>query len=379
LKETRPLTDIVVLDFSRLLPGPYCSLVLADLGATVVKIEQPGTGDPLRHIAPFGSDGVGVLFSLVNRGKKSLTLDLKTKQGREIVLQLATRSDVLLESFRPGVMKRLGLDYERLVSACPQLVYASLSGYGQQGPLAGRAGHDVNYAALAGLLDALNRPDALPRVAPVPLADLSSALWATIAILGALHGTETTHRAIHLDLSMLDSIAALTLLPYMGTAPSGKLLPQSAIPTSAWACYGVYRTADGRLLSLGALEHGFWEAFCIAAGHPEWRDRQFAADQGALSAEVAAELGGHPLTYWQERLADVDCCCELVLTTEEALVHPQLRHRGFGRAGWAKTALGPDPVSGTAAPSLGHDNAEVLGRIGYGADDVERLKLQGVI
>ncbi len=375
-----PLDGLLVMDLSRLLPGPYCSLMLAHLGATVIKIEEPGTGDPMRHFPPVGADGTSQLFTIINQNKMSLTLNLATPEGQRILRQLAGQADVLLESFRPGVMDRLGLNYGRLSAENPRLIFVSLSGYGQEGPFAQRAGHDINYGALTALLKQFSTAETPPRATPLPLADLSGSLWTAVAILAALHQQDVTGRGTHLDMALLDGVAALSLLPFVGCC-TGDLHtePPSLLPTDSWACYGVYQTADDRSMALGALEPKFWQAFCTAVGREEWSPRQFAGDQAGLRSEVAALFRTQGQDYWVQQLSQVDCCCDPVLTVAEALAHPQLLCRGLIQPGYAPLPLGTRSGNRLPAPSLGQHTAEILGRLGYDDAAVSDLRERGVL
>ncbi|MEA3341238.1 MAG: CoA transferase, partial [Chloroflexota bacterium] len=233
------ILDARVLDLSRLLPGPYCSRILADFGAEVIKIERPGEGDWLRHMPPL-AEGESVLFQNLNRGKKSLTLNLKSDTGRAIFLRLVETADALLEGFRPGVMERLGLGYETLSRTNPRLVYCSLSGYGQEGPYQQRAGHDLNYIGLAGLLDLTGAQEGPPTIPGAQVADLAGALWAAVGILLALLARERTGRGQRVDGSFLG--AALSCLPAGIAQHAGRQAMErgSGNLTGGLICYHVY-------------------------------------------------------------------------------------------------------------------------------------------
>jgi alpha-methylacyl-CoA racemase len=373
------------LDLSRLLPGPYCSRILADLGFEVIKVEPPGGGDWSRHVPPLDPErGEALLFGALNRGKKSLTLNLKVPEGRAIFLQLVDTADVLLETFRPGVMARLGLDYEGLAERNPRLVYCSLSGYGQTGPYCARAGHDLNYQGLAGLLDLTGWRDQPPGMPGAQVADLGGALWAAVGILAALLAREQTGRGQRVDGSLLGCALAYLSLPlsrYLGGQPMQR--GASAL-NGGLICYNVYQTGDGRYVTLSALEPNFWAAFCSAAGCQELLDQQFAP---ALPGEPAydqlcALFRTRSREEWGQALADVDACCEPVYQVGEALDSPQVQALGILAGGRflppIRLSEREAPEPGTA-PALGEDAAAILAELGYDAREVTSLRERGVV
>ncbi|MBC7248722.1 MAG: CoA transferase [Anaerolineae bacterium] len=382
------LTGIRVLDLSRLLPGPFCSMILADFGAEVIKIEEPVRGDYMRSIPPLARQE-GAVFLAVNRNKKSLTLNLKTEAGRRIFMQLARTADVLLEGFRPGVMARLGLDYAALREVNPRLVYCSLSGYGQAGPYRQRAGHDLNYIALGGVLSLLGGEDCPPTVPGVQLADLCGGLWAALAITLALLARERTGVGQYLDVAMLDSVVSLLTVPaavhFLGGNVDGGPRPA---PATGQANYNVYRTRDGRYMTLGALEVKFWRAFCQAVGREDWIERQ---DDDRLVGEVQALFATRTLAEWEELFTGQDVCCEPVHTLEEVFADPQVQARGMlvevehPLEGGLKQLGMPIKLSGTPGtvrtppPRLGEHTEELLRALGYNAEAIADLREQGVV
>ena len=375
-----PLQGVRVLDLTRLAPGPFASLALTDLGAEIIKIEEPSRGDPLRYLLVSGTDHRNVLFDLLNRNKKSLTLNLKTHEGKAILLELARGADVLLEGFRPGVMKRLAQDHPALSTVNQSLVYVSISGYGQTGPHRSRAGHDLNYLAQGGLLAITGTPDGPPAVPGVPVADFVSGLWAALGVIAALLGREHTGRGQYLDVSMLDSVVALLNVPLADWLATG-CVPQRGkmLLSGKQACYNVYETADGEHMALGALEPHFWQAFCVAAGREDWLDRQNDVDQASLIADLAALFCTQPRAYWTALFTAHDCCCEPVLSLDEVFTHAQVVHRGLLRDGRLATPLARQGVSLVPAPELGEHTAEILAELGYAPEDVEDLQQRGVV
>lgn len=284
----RPLDGLAVLDLTRLLPGAAATQLLANYGAEVIKIEAPGVGDYARHMPPL-IDGEGAVFRASNRGKRSVALDLKNPRDAEAFRRMAAGADVLIEGFRPGVMRRLGLDYEALRPLNERLIYASLTGYGQSGPYAAQAGHDVNYLALGGLLG-LTGPEDAPAIPGAQVADLAGgALQAVIGILLALEARHRTGRGQHVDVAMLDGVAWLMTLPLAVYSATGHS-PERARTTLSgrYACYNLYRAREGRWLAVGALEPKFWAALCQRLGCPEFEADQFA--EGSRQAEIKSAL-----------------------------------------------------------------------------------------
>jgi crotonobetainyl-CoA:carnitine CoA-transferase CaiB-like acyl-CoA transferase len=381
------LAGVRVLDLTRLLPGPFCTLLLGDLGADVVKLEEVRGGDPARHYPPLIGD-TGSLFLLVNRNKRSLTLDLKTAAGRALFLRLVDQFDVVVESFRPGVMGRLGLGYAVLARQNPRLIYASLSGFGLSGPYRDRAGHDLNYVALAGILgynvDAEGKP--FPLAAQV--ADLGGGTLAALAILAAVIARQTTGRGQAVDVSLFAS--AFSWLPTLVASlfASGRAsAPGAPLLAGGLPQYNVYRTADGRYLSLGALEPKFLVAFCERVGRPD----VVSMPTDRMCEELRAMVAQRTLAEWVDVLQGVDTCYAPVNTLDEALQDPQvgalrlLTHVEHARLGALSQIAPPFDLSDTPAgvrrppPDLGEHTQEVLGEIGVTAAEVAALRERGVV
>jgi alpha-methylacyl-CoA racemase len=366
-----PLAGTRVLDLTRLYPGPYATMLLADLGADVVKVEDRAAGDYLRDISPGQ-------FEALNRGKRSLSVDLKQPAAVELVLRLAARADVLVESFRPGVLDRIGCGPAALLVRNPRLVVCSISGYGQNGPYAGRAGHDIDYIALAGVL-ARNGLGVVPVLPGVQVGDFyGGSQQAVIAILAALLERERSGRGRHLDVAMCEGAMGL-LLPHFGALAAGHA-PQARgedVLSGSRPCYRVYACKGGGAVVLGALEPKFWERFCLAVSQPDWVPRQLDRD---LAAEVDELFLGATRDEWVQRLAAADCCLEPVLEPAEARVHPQAQARGvFLDSAQMRTLPALcDPASGPA-PQRGEHTDEVLRENGLSAADVEALRAAGAL
>lgn len=367
-----PLDGITVLDLSRLLPGPYATQVMADLGADVIKVEDPAGGDYLRHMPPLAGEH-SALFLALNRGKRSVTLDLKTPAGVAGFMHLLASAHVVVESFRPGVMKRLGLDFDTLVNARPQLVYCSISGYGQDTPDALRAGHDLNYVARAGVLGyapAGQQP-------AVQLADIGGgSLWALVQVLAAVRRAERTGQGAHLDISMTDGAwSFLTMSLAAHTATGTPMVPGGDMLNGGLPCYRVYTSSDGVPISVGALEPKFWVALCRALGKPDWEPR--GLECGHAGADMVtllqSALGAQTAAHWRAFFAPLDCCVEVANAPGQAHAQdPSLRVRGLttvveqpgsGRVELPVTPLkvrGYAPAYDRPAPALGQDNAALL-------------------
>ena len=343
----RCLAGIRVLDLSQYLPGPYAGQILADLGAEVVKVEPPA-GDPLRRMPPLDGDGLSAFYKLINAGKTVVRLDLKAAAGKAAFLDLVDRADALIESFRPGGLARLGLGAEALRARNPRLVHCALSGYGQSGPAALKAGHDINYMALAGGL-ASSGTAARPVGAHPPIADFASGMQAALTVLAALLGRERGGQGAAIDISIAETVLAWQSLVLTAAGrPGGEAARGRGRLSGGAACYQIYQTADRRFVTLGALEAKFWANFCRALGREDWIERQSQAlPQTELIAEVAEAIAARPLAEWEALLAGVDCCYQAVLEPAEVPDDPQVRARGLLRA-----YPGPEPRVEVAFPAL---------------------------
>ncbi|MDB5368951.1 MAG: hypothetical protein JWP20_509 [Roseomonas sp.] len=340
---------IRVIDLSAFLPGPLASLLLADMGAEVLKVEPP-SGDMMAQIGPRDAKGQPVFYGAVNAGKTVRQMDLKQPEARDEFLTLVASADVLIEGFRPGVMRRLGLDYPVLREVNPRLIYCSLNGYGAEGPMSQAAGHDANYLALSGILHRNGSVE--PSFYDPPLADSAGSLFSVIAILGALRARDADGCGSRIDIGLADAAMPLQLFPIAEHGATG-VVPQrgGGFLNGAAAFYQVYALGDGRHVMLGAVEPKFWFAFCQAAGHPEWISRQHdPMPQHALIADVAGVLGTLTLNECLARFGEADCCLSPVLDLGEALASPHHTARGVVRKGPAGDcqALFPAHVNGEA-------------------------------
>ena len=395
---TAPLDGVRVLDLSRLLPGPVCTLHLADLGADVVKVEDTGAGDYARALglAPTGDGRAppkapSAFFRMVNRNKRSLALNLKASAGRDAFLRLARHADVIVESFRPGVVDRLGVGYAAVAALNPRIVYCSITGYGQTGPYRDRVGHDINYLGYAGVLDQTGISGGPPALSNLQVADLlGGAMNASTAILAALFGASRTGNGTHVDIAMTEgslahNIFALHAIETLGHSQArGEDLLTGGVP-----CYGVYATQDGRHLAVGALEDKFWHTLCEALDRPDLVAGQLATGRAgtAVRQQLAAIFAQQTQAHWIERLAAVECCVTPVLSLDETLADPQVRARDMvvtGADGIRQYAP-PFRLSGHAfaiarpAPAQGQHSVEILRETGFTDAEIAALSAGGTI
>lgn len=381
-----PLDGVRILDLTRLLPGGLCSLILCQLGAEVVKLEDTAAGDYLRHYPPVRG-GMGGAFYALNRGKRSLAVNLKHPEGRQLLLRMLPRYQVVLEGFRPGAMDRLGLGYETLRAAHPEVILCSISGYGQTGPMAQKAGHDLTYLALSGALAPGGEAGGAPAIPGVQVADMAGgALWPVIRILAAL----MQGGGCHLDVSMAEGALSL-LLPALGDLAFGAppLRRGEGLLNGGSALYRPYRTADGAHLAVAPLEPKFWLALAGALGMEARGDEALAPPehQERLAEELAETFAGKTRAAWTDELAQVDACLEPVLELEELADHPQHRARGVfhtvqdpeqGEVTLPRLPMeGEEP--GGPAPGHGEHTDQVLAEAGLASKEIEALRESGAI
>jgi alpha-methylacyl-CoA racemase len=380
-----PLEGVRVLDLTRLLPGPYASLVLADLGARVDKVEDTGAGDYLRLAPPLVGDTSG-LFLALNRGKRSCCLDLKKESARGALLRMIGHYDVLFEQFRPGVMDRLGLGHAALLQHNPRLVVCALTGYGQDGPLAARAGHDLNYLGRAGVLGFQGPPGGPPQPPGFQLADVGGGLWSVIGILAALHERAGTGRGRVVDVAMVDASMGFASVG-IGQLLAGHTPARGDEPlTGGLSIYGTYATKDGRFVTLGALEPKFWLAFCAGVGiEPSLEPLAPGPHQVAWKERLRAVFTARTRAEWEAFGAEHDCCVEPVLEPEELADDPQLRARGmffevdspWGPLRQLRTPLADRAVSPAPPPRLGEHTDAILREAGLDDAAIATMRAEG--
>lgn len=396
---TLPLEGVRVLDLTRLLPGGFCSLLLADFGADVVKVEDTGMGDYIRWSPPYveGADDSarGALFLALNRNKRSVRIDLKNDRGREVLLRLARDADVLLEGFRPGVLDRLGVGYDVLLEANPGLVICPITGYGQDGPNRDRSGHDLNYLSLIGVLDMQGEgPEHMPVPGAGQMADLGGGgLMAAFGVLAALHHRDRTGQGQVVDVSMADGalswMAMVAPRVLMGEQPPAR---GRDTLTGGYVCYRPYRCADG-WVTLGALEPKFFQAWCRGVGREDLAEHQFAAPGSDAHVQIQGVFMERTREQWQAFADEVDCCLEPVLDLREALDSELVRARGMVVEIEQPGAERPVPLLGVPVkmsatpgdphrlpgPALGEHTEEVLREAGLSEDEVADLLGAGAV
>ena len=386
------LDGVRILDLTRLLPGPYASQLLADAGADVIKVEDTGAGDYARHGEPETERGVGRLFDAVNRGKRSVAIDLKSEAGREAFYRLAADADGVFESFRPGVVDRLGVGYDDVREHNPEVIYCSLSGYGAEGPYADRVGHDLNYVGVAGLLDMTRAsPAEAPRIPGYPIADMAGGAFAAFSIVGALASRELGNTGgEHLDVAMTDVVASFSQAVAADALAGENPRPGETPLTGRDPWYDVYEAADGRYLTLAALESKFWEAFCAAIDREDLIDAHGTndpAEREALREELEAVFAGQSRDAWLDDLADVDAAIGPVNTPAEMAEDPQLDARGLirradgapARVGFPARSTAEPDAADESIPGHGEHTDELLDECGYSSEERAAMRAEGAI
>lgn len=381
------LSGIRVLDLTRLLPGPFATLVLADLGASVDKVEDPTQGDYTRHTPPVVA-GMGAAFHALNRGKRSLVLDLKKPDGVTTLRRMLASYDVLFEQFRPGVLDRLGLGHASLLEANPRLVVCALTGYGQNGPLRDRAGHDLNYLARSGVLGLQGPADAKPQIPAFQLADVSGGLWSVIAIVSALYERDRTGKGAILDIAMLDSVVPFATIALSRLLGGENPLRGNEILTGGSAAYDTYLTSDGEAMTLGALEPKFLLRFCQAAGIEADLSAVIPGPhQPDLKQKFRDTFAKKTRAEWEAFSREHDCCLEPVLRPDEILADEHIRARNLFFDGefagetvrYYRTPVSPSAPSTTPAPTQGEHTDAILTDSGFAPDEIAKLRVDGVI
>jgi len=377
------LSGVTVLDLSRLLPGPYCSMILADHGARVIAIEDK---------KQYAKDGL--FLPNVGRNKEHMTLDLKSEAGREIFGRLVKDTDVVLEGFRPGVVKRLGVDYEAVRRINPAIIYCSVTGYGQTGPFAGKAGHDVNYLGYAGILEILGEANRPPAIPGVQFADMAGGgMNAAIGILLALFAREKTGQGQYIDISMTDSMVSLLPVALIWQQFSGQFPKRgNAMLSHRYACYNTYGTADGRYIAVGAVESQFWKTLCEHLGLPQYIPLQYDEERKEEIITVLREtFRQKTMAQWEAEFSQMDVCVSGINSLKEVLTEPLFREREMvveltGANGHPEKALGvPVKLSQTpgavrnASIGFGADTESILHEYGYTTEQIRQFTEADVI
>ncbi|MBO9315285.1 MAG: CoA transferase [Chloroflexus sp.] len=390
---TSALSDLLILDFSRVLAGPYATMVLADLGARVIKIEQPGLGDETRQWGPpFTEDGLSAYFIAVNRNKQSVTLNLKHPDGQAIARTLAQRADVLIENFLPGTMARLGLSYDDLRIVNPRLIYCSITGYGQYGPDAHRPGYDTVIQAEGGLMSITGDPDGPPMKTGVAIADITTGLYATTSILAALHYRTLSGEGQYIDLALFD--VQLSWLANVASAYliSGQPPRRYGNAHATIVPYQPFAAADGYIMIAVGNDRQF-ARFCQVLDRPEWvTDERFATNPARvinrerLIAAIAEIIAREPVAVWVEKLHAADVPCGPVNDIPTALHSRQAQARAMVQQIDGIRMVGPAPVFSatpatirSAPPVLGADTEAVLAEFGYSAEQIRRFRAEGIV
>lgn len=390
--QSLPLADLQILELAGMIPGPYATMLLADLGAEVVKVEEPKSGDYQREFGPE-TDGVNHRFANYNRNKRSIAIDLKTDRGREVLLELAEESDALIEGFRPGVVDRLGIGYDDVAARNPEIVYCSLSGYGQDGPYRDWVGHDINYLGIAGMLSMTGEEDGPPVPPGYPISDFAGGLFAAFTMLASLRKRDRTGEGEYVDVSMTDVAASWSsqLLPMVaqGEEPTrGRTLVTGEDPA-----YTIYECADGEYITVGALEPVFWENLCRELSMEEYEtaDRSDPEVREEIRSRLEAEFERKTRDEWLEELDEtelpvgpVNAPDEMLCEDEQIAARDLVREQNVDGAELPVVAspfeLASDPETiRSAAPEHGGDTEELLERLGYDGDKIDGLLADDVV
>ncbi|KPV63927.1 MAG: formyl-coenzyme A transferase [Candidatus Bathyarchaeota archaeon BA2] len=387
------LSGVRVLDLTRLLPGDYCTMILGDMGAEVIKVEEPGLGDYIRWVPPL-INGQSICHLMLNRNKKSMKLNLKSEKSKEVFFKLVEKSDVVIECFRPGVVKSLGIDYESVSKVNQRIVYCSMSGYGQDGPYRDLPGHDVNYLGYGGVLGITGPSGGAPVIPGIQIADLTTGLMTVMAILAALLARERMGRGQYIDVSFLDVVTSLMVLPaafYIGEEKSpkrGEWLLNGGFP-----CYNIYETKDGKYITIGCLEPQFWTNLCNVLGVMSFAGHQYTNDEAKLREmfqTIREIFKTRTLDEWLKLLSKEDVPCGPVYDLDEVFRDPQILHRKmiveveYPGVGKIKQLGTPVKFSKTPCemrsppPSFGEHTEQILKWLGYSEREILNMRGKGV-
>lgn len=384
------LTTLKILDFTTLLPGPYATMLLADLGADVIHVEAPYRPDLIRQTPPFGTDGQSAWHSLLNRNKRSLALDLKQPKAVEVVKRLVQTYDIVIEQFRPGVLDRLGVGYAALRAVKPDLIYCAISAYGQDGPYRDRAAHDINLVALSGMMSHAGRKLAGPAPLPVQVADIGASYNAITGILAAVIHRLQTGAGQFVDISMFDTALAWNAVAATSYLVGGQEPEREGWLLNGGSAYDFYRTADERYLAVGSLEPKFWQGFCQALGFTPAGGRQLEQSDPQVKATIQAIVATRTLAEWLSVFAELDVCVEPVLNVGEAVTHPQAQARQMivnvpqpdgamqpQTANPLKFSTGQAHYRHTGA-TLGEHTVGIMQELGYNSAEIQALQQAGL-
>ena len=371
------LKDVKVIDLSNLLPGPFCSLFLADLGADVIKVESLN-GDPMRRFEAE-QNKPSPYFLALNRNKKSMALNLKTNEGKKIFMKLAKYADVIIEGFRPGKVDALGVGYNQVKKINPKIIYCSITGYGQKGPYKNKAGHDLNYNSLSGVLDVISKK---PFVPGVQIADVGSGLIAAFSIVSALFSREKNNKGCYIDVPVLDGALSLIGMHVAHRYLSGN---SQTVLSGSKACYNVYETKEGKFASLGAIESKFWHVFCQAAERKDLIKKQFGSSVNAIK-EMRDLFKTKTLKEWLQLNKKHDFCCEPVKNLDDVLKDGYFKSRkmliepnGVKQAAMPAIFSSVKKIKYKKSPRLGQDTKNILEKIGYNKKKIQELKISKII
>ena len=387
-----PLDGLHVLDLSRLMPGPLCTMILGDLGADVVKIEQPQIGDYARFAPPLIGE-TGSAFLLLNRNKRSITLNLKNTEAKEILHKLATKADVFVESYQPGVAERLGVGYPAISKVNERIIYCSISGYGQTGPYRDLVGHDLNYAAYSGAIGATGLKGGPPVIPAIQICDIQSAIYAVVAITAALYRREKTGEGEFIDISLMDTAVASMIIPMSYYFAGASTERGGSFLSGGAPFYNVYETKDRKFISIAPLEPRFWVTLCNVLGVEKYQDQQIASAEESekIRANLAEKFREKRRDEWVKILNEREVPCAPVYDVSEVPVDPQVRARqmifemqtaAFGKLNQIATPIriSHNPlIARSAPPKLGQHTLEILRGLRYSTKDLERLKTEGAI
>jgi len=390
---TGPLSSLKILDFSTLLPGPFGTMMLSDMGADVIRIESSAKPDLIRILPPH-INNVSAVHAYLNRSKRSMLIDLKTEQGIYIIKNLIREYDIIVEQFRPGVMDRLGVGYESLVKINPKIIYCSITGYGQTGPYKNRAGHDINYLSIAGITGYNGRKSTGPAPINIQIADIAGGAYHSVmGILAAVIHRDKTGEGQYIDISMTDAVFSMHGLSAPPALTAGIQPELEETPLNGGTAYDCYKTKDGRYFSLAGIEPRFFHRLCDILGHPEWKDKSLSMDpldQKSLKQGITDKILEKTFKEWQSIFIKIDCCAEPVLNFNEACEHPQIKARQMlvnvpFNSKFQKQLAFPikfsktKPVYRFTGTAAGAHTEEILKKQGYSVNEIDKLKSGKVI